>query len=72
MCSAPSNKRYYLPVVPGQAQSDFNRALKMQGKEPVALTENQYLLNCNYKGTIQYVEKALESHAAFVLAGIPL
>ena len=54
------------------AVSDFNRALKMQGKEPVALTENQYLLNCNYKGTIQYVEKALESHAAFVLAGIPL
>ena len=54
------------------AVSDFNRALKMQGKEPVALTENQYLLNCNYKGTFQYVEKALESHAAFVLAGIPL
>ena len=54
------------------AVSDFNRALKMQGKEPVALTENQYLLNCNYKGTFQYVEKALESHAVFVLAGIPL
>uniref|UniRef100_N2BES3 ABC3 transporter permease C-terminal domain-containing protein n=1 Tax=Eubacterium plexicaudatum ASF492 TaxID=1235802 RepID=N2BES3_9FIRM len=54
------------------AVSDFNCALKMQGKEPVALTENQYLLNCNYKGTFQYVEKALESHAAFVLAGIPL
>lgn len=54
------------------AVSDFNRALAMQGKEPVALTENQYLLNCNYKGTFQYVEKALESHADFVLAGIPL
>ena len=54
------------------AVSDFNRALKMQGKEPVAVTENQYLLNCNYKGTFQYVEKALESHAAFVLAGITL
>ena len=54
------------------AVSDFNRALKMQGKEPVALTENQYLLNCNYKGTFQYVEKALESHADLVLVGIPL
>ena len=54
------------------AVSDFNRALKMQGKEPVALTENQYLLNCNYKGTFQYVEEALESHADLVLAGIPL
>ena len=52
--------------------SDFNRALAMQGKEPVALTENQYLLNCNYKGTFQYVEEALESHADLVLAGIPL
>ena len=29
--------------------SDFNRALAMQGKEPVTLAENQYLLNCNYK-----------------------
>mgnify|MGYP001140765339 FL=1 len=54
------------------AVSDFNRALAMQGKEPVALTENQYLLNCNYKGTFQYVEKALESHADLVLVGIPL
>ena len=52
--------------------SDFNRALAMQGKEPVTLAENQYLLNCNYKGTFQYVEKALENHADFVLAGIPL
>ena len=54
------------------AVSDFNRALKMQGKEPVALTENQYLLNCNYKGTFQYVEKALENHADLELAGISL
>ncbi|MDE7133629.1 MAG: ABC transporter permease, partial [Lachnospiraceae bacterium] len=54
------------------AVSDFNRALAMQGKEPVALTENEYLLNCNYKGTFQYVEKALENHADLVLAGIPL
>ena len=41
--------------------SDFNRALVMQGKEPVILAENEYLLNCNYKGTFQYVEKALEN-----------
>lgn len=54
------------------AVSDFNRALAMQGKEPVALTENEYLLNCNYKGTFQYVKKALENHADLVLAGIPL
>lgn len=54
------------------AVSDFNRALAMQGKEPVMLAENEYLLNCNYKGTFQYVEKALENHVDLVLAGIPL
>ena len=52
--------------------SDFNRALAMQGKEPVTLAEDQYLLNCNYKGTFQYVEKALENHADLELAGISL
>lgn len=52
--------------------SDFNRALAMQGKEPVILAENEYLLNCNYKGTFQYVEKALEGNADLMLAGIPL
>lgn len=54
------------------AVSDFNRALAMQGKEPVVLAENEYLLNCNYKGTFQYVEKALKNNTAFVLSGIPL
>ena len=54
------------------AVSDFNRALAMQGKEPVMLAENEYLLNCNYKGTFLYVKKALENHEDLVLAGIPL
>lgn len=54
------------------AVSDLNRALAMQGKEPVTLAEDQYLLNCNYKGTFQYVEEALEDHAELVLGGIPL
>ena len=26
--------------------SDFNRALAMQGKEPITLNDDQYLLNC--------------------------
>lgn len=52
--------------------SDFNRALAMQDKEPITLAENQYLVNCNYKGTYQYVKNALECHTDLVLAGIPL
>ncbi len=54
------------------AVSDFNRALAMQGKEEVTLAENQYLLNCNYKGTYPYVKKALENHKDLVLAGVSL
>lgn len=54
------------------AVSDFNRALAMQGKEEVTLAENQYLLNCNYKGTYPYIKKALENHKDLVLAGVPL
>ena len=54
------------------AVSDFNRALAMQGKNKVTLAGNQYLLNCNYKGTYPYVKNALENHTDLVLAGISL
>ena len=36
--------------------SDFNRALALQGKAPVELADNEFLLNCNYKGTMQYID----------------
>ena len=36
--------------------SDFNRALAAQGKAPVNLADNEFLLNCNYKGTLQYID----------------
>ena len=43
--------------------SDFNRALAMQGKGPVTLNEGEYLLNCNYEGTYQYVIEALRTYS---------
>lgn len=52
--------------------SDFNRTLAMQGKEPIPLEERQYLLNCNYKGTYEYVEAALQNNPSLTLAGISL
>ncbi len=52
--------------------SDFNRALAMQGKEPIHLDDHQYLLNCNYEGTCEYVDAALENHPNLILAGISL
>ena len=50
--------------------SDFNRALAMQGKEPVYLDDGQYLLNCNYKGTYEYVKTALRNYPVLTVAGV--
>ena len=52
--------------------SDFNRALAMQGKGPVALNEGEYLLNCNYEGTYQYVIEALRTHSELSVGGVAL
>lgn len=52
--------------------SDFNRALAMQGKGPVALNEGEHLLNCNYEGTYQYVMDALRTHSELSVAGVVL
>ncbi len=52
--------------------SDFNRALAMQGKEPVVLEEGQYLINCNYKGTWQYVRTALQNHPEITIGRVSL
>lgn len=51
---------------------DFNRALAMQGKKTVMLNDDQYLLNCNYKGTSQYIAAALQSHSEITIGGTNL
>ena len=52
--------------------SDFNLAMAIQGKAPITLNENEFLLNCNYKGTIQYMKKALQDDEHIMLNGISL
>ncbi|MCM1212210.1 MAG: FtsX-like permease family protein [Blautia sp.] len=52
--------------------SDFNKALAMQGKAPVELAGNEFLLNCNYKGTLQYIEAFLQSGKEIVMCGTVL
>lgn len=52
--------------------SDFNRVLVMQGEAPLILEKNQYLLNCNYEGTYQYIVNALDNHPQLSINGIPL
>lgn len=52
--------------------SDFNHAMAIQGKAPITLNENEFLLNCNYKGTIQYMKKALQDSEHIMLNEISL
>lgn len=52
--------------------SDLNRALAMQNKAPITLNDGQYLLNCNYNGTYQYVAAALQSHPEITVGGATL
>lgn len=52
--------------------SDFNLALSMQGKEPVTLKAGEYLLNCNYKGTFQYINEALRNHPELTIGDVTL
>lgn len=63
-----------LPDVPVAvvSVSDFNRALAMQGKPAVTLADDQYLLNCNYEGTLGYLRQALADHPTLTVAGVTL
>lgn len=49
--------------------SDFNKALKLQGKEPISINADEYLFNCNYKGTMKYAEYVLESNPILTIDG---
>lgn len=59
----PNSKVAVIPV------SDFNHALDMQGKAPITLNDDQYLLNCTYTGTYQYVSEALQNHPKIAIGG---
>lgn len=65
----PIDKSIPNTKVPAVSLSDFNRALAMQGKAPIHLNQDQYLLNCNYEGTCKYVEAALQNHPSLTVAG---
>lgn len=52
--------------------SDFNQSLEMQGKEPVKLDDGEFLMNCNYKGTRQYIDAFMEKHDTVSVNGTVL
>lgn len=49
--------------------SDFNASMLLQGKGAVELKDNEFLLNCNYKGTFQYIDTYLKSHETIEING---
>lgn len=52
--------------------SDFNRSLEIQGKTPVELGDGEFLLNCNYEGTLQYINGFLQTTQTITLNGVTL
>lgn len=49
--------------------SDFNKAMLIQGKNKTNLNDNQFMINCNYKGTFAYVEAFLKARENLTVAG---
>ncbi len=52
--------------------SDYNQCLEAQGCVAVTLGVDKYLLNCNYKGTLAYVEQVLKEEKEIQLGGVAL
>lgn len=52
--------------------TDYNKCLEAQGRAAVTAGRDEYLLNCNYKGTLAYVEQVLREKKEITLGGIVL
>lgn len=52
--------------------TDYNQCLEMQGCTAITLGADEYLLNCNYKGTFAYVEQVLKEEKEIRLGGVAL
>lgn len=59
----------YLPII---SESDFNRAMEVQGKDGIELKEDEFLLNCNYDGTREMMQKFLSESGELSLNGVAL
>lgn len=52
--------------------SDYNKALKLQGVEEISLNDNEFLINCNYKGTRHIVENFMNAKDSITIDNITL
>lgn len=49
--------------------SDYNAALELQGKEPIELPSGTYMLNSNYRGTNDNIQKKYNEQMNLTIAG---
>lgn len=52
--------------------TDYNKCMEAQGRAAVTVDRDEYLLNCNYKGTFAYVEQVLKEKKEITLGGAVL
>lgn len=52
--------------------TDFNNVMKLQGKSSVNLNDNEFLLNCNYKGTENIMKDFLIEDGVARINGVTL
>lgn len=64
----------YLPKskVPILSLSDYNQLLALQGKKAISLSDNSYIVNANYDGTIKQIESFLSSRKTLTINQTPL
>lgn len=58
--------------IPMVSISDYNAALRAQGKEEITLADDEYLMNCNYKGTINYMNYMVKNTSKLTICGAEL
>lgn len=59
-------------AIPIISLSDYNSNLKLQGKEAITLADDEFLINCNYKGTVGIVERFLKERDSLTINGTKL
>lgn len=52
--------------------SDYNKCLRSQGYPEIRLDDDAFIVNCNYKGTYQYIKYFADHTDSLSVNGIPL
>ncbi|MBO4592500.1 MAG: ABC transporter permease [Eubacterium sp.] len=69
---APVDKKDVDSHVTVMSVSDYNAAMKLQGKEEVILADGQYMINSNYRGTNENIQAKYDSKPEITVGGTKL